>query len=302
MIQPAFLRPGSTIAIVAPSGVIAPEVVEKGINWLHNKGFQLRLGNHILNPHFQFAAEDSQRLADLQAAMNDPEVDAILAARGGYGMLRLIGKLDLTAFLRFPKWFCGFSDITAMHMLLNQYQVKSIHSCMLACLNENQKVPHSGEKLLQILQGELPVYEGETAADCIQGTASGELIGGNLSLLYSLRGTSYEPSVEGKILFIEDIGEYLYHIDRMLINLKLGGWFDDIAGLVVGHFSALKDHDLHFGKSYREIILEYTAHADYPVLFDFPAGHEDENVPLIIGQTTRLTVDADKWHLSQSGE
>lgn len=300
MIQARFLQTGSTIAIVAPSGVIAPEVVENGIKWLHEQGFQLRIGNHILNPHYQFAAEDSQRLADLQAAMNDPNVDAILAARGGYGMMRIMDKLDFTSFLRFPKWFCGFSDITAMHLLLNQLQVKSIHSCMLACLNNQAADPRSSNKLMQVLQGKFPDYQGETSLFSRPGLVSAELIGGNLSLIHALRGTPYEPSVKGKILFIEEIGEYLYHIDRMLLNLKLGGWFEDIAGLVVGHFSNLKDHDLGFGKSFREIIVEYTAHANYPVLFDFPAGHEDHNLPLVFGQQTLLEVSSVGWRLNQN--
>lgn len=298
MDQPAYLKPGSTIGIVAPAGVIAPDILENAIHFLEKQGFMVKIGAHVLDNHFQFAASDANRLADLQAMLDDPQVHAILAARGGYGLIRLLPMLNMNGFLRFPKWVCGFSDITALHCLVNQFEIPSIHSCMLACFSGNSEDKPGTQFLFQLLKGETVKYEGRANPFTRTGLVRAPIVGGNLSLLHALRGTAYEPDVEGKILFIEDIGEYLYHIDRMMMNLKLGGYFERISGLILGQFTALKDHDLRFGLSIDELLAEYTRELDIPVITNFPAGHAATNLPILLGKSASLFVSNDHWSLS----
>jgi len=298
MNQPAYLKPGSTIGIVAPAGVIAPEIVNNAIPFLEQQGFMVKMGAHVLDNHFQFAATDANRLTDLQAMMDDPEVHAILAARGGYGVLRLLPLLNMNGFLRFPKWICGFSDITALHCLMSQFDIPSLHSCMLACFTGKSEDLQGTGQLFKFLAGETVLYSGQTNSFAKSGRVKASIVGGNLSILYALRGTPFEPDIRGKILFIEDIDEYVYHIDRMLLNLKLGGWFDEIAGLIIGQFTSLKDHDLGFGLSINELLAEYTKELDIPVITDFPAGHAATNLPLAMGKPASMSVDNSQWTLS----
>ncbi len=292
MLQPGFLKQGSTIGIAAPAGVINPLVLEESLDYLRSKGYQLKLGKSLLDNHFQFAATDQKRLQDMQNLMNDPEVEAIIAARGGYGALRILPQLSFDSFLKKPKWVCGFSDITAIHCKLAMYGIQSIHSGMLASFTNKHQDLLGGEALLQMLSGQFQEYDDITYSPSRNGKVKAPVIGGNLSILYALRGTPYEPDVKGKILFIEDIGEQLYHLDRMLMNLKMGGWFDDIAGLIVGYFTDMKDHELGFGMTAEEIIASYISEYKYPVLFNFPAGHELPNFPLILGREVILDVDS----------
>jgi muramoyltetrapeptide carboxypeptidase len=294
MIFPSALKPGSTIGIIAPSGRINPDIVAPTCDFFQKLGYQVVLGNYIANNHFQFSATDEERLADLQSMLDSPDVDAIWCFRGGYGLIRIIDQLDFSQFLLKPKLFLGFSDITVMHACLqNKYGIGSIHSSMAKYLLETPFHNTDIQATINIIKGEMPEYQIIPNSLNRLGKAEGILTGGNLSLLYALRGTPYDFNPEGKILFIEDLNEYLYHLDRMMHNLKLGGVLAKISGLIVGQFSDMKDNDTPFGQTAYEIIRSAVDEYDYPVIFDFPAGHSVPNYPLYLGKTIAISSESD---------
>lgn len=291
MILPLNLKKGDKIRIVAPAGRIKKEFVLSGVEWLKQQGYNVKLGNHVLKEHYQFAGSDEERLSDMQEALDDKEAKAIICARGGYGSIRIIDKLDFSSFKRYPKWMVGFSDITVFHSVLNNLGVASIHGPML------RHFPKSGEKesesvksLFSILEGKKPVYKIENQALNRSGKVEAELVGGNLSIIYSLIGTTYELKVKGKILFIEDIGEHLYHTDRMIHSLKQSGKLGQLAGLIVGDFSKMKDSKNDFGQDVQDIIHEPVKEYNYPVCFGFPAGHDIKNLALAFGKKWELEI------------
>jgi len=290
MIPPA-IKAGNRIRIVAPAGKISAEKVDPGIELLRQSGFEVIVGKHVYAEQSQYAGADEQRAADLQEAIDDPLTKAIVCARGGYGSVRIIELVNFSGLKTNPKWLVGFSDITVLHSVFNKLGLCSIHGAMPGFYLQNGQVSESFTKLMDILSGKTLAFEFARHSLNRFGTASGELVGGNLSLLYSLAGTPYDLETTGKILFIEDISEYLYHLDRMMMNLKLGGKLENLAGLLVGSFTEMKDNDIAFGKTVNEIIYDAVKEYDFPVCFDFPAGHIDQNMPLVFGAKYRLEVD-----------
>jgi muramoyltetrapeptide carboxypeptidase len=291
MIIPKYLNPGDKIRIVSPAGKVSEENILPGIEWLQKQGFRVELGKHVFANHFQFAGTDHQRLNDLQTALNDPETAAIICSRGGYGTVRIIGKINCTEFKKYPKWLVGFSDITILHTCINNLGVSTIHGAMPRHFLDENKLPTENlESLMNLLKGEKVSYTIKPEMMNIPGTSEGELVGGNLSIISSLQGTKYEIDTDGKILFLEDIDEFLYHTDRMILQLKLSGKLDNLAGLIIGDFTDMKDNESPFGKTIHEIIAEAVEEFNYPVCFGFPAGHDKKNLALAFGKTWKLDV------------
>ena len=291
MVIPDFLKPNSRIRVVAPAGKVKRQFVSGSVAWLRSRGFEVVVGNHVFDVFNQFAGRDDDRRADLQDALDDPNATVIICARGGYGTARLIDRLDFSHFLENPKWLAGFSDITVLHNRLNNLGVASIHGAMLRHFNSrNGEVPEKIRSLFFLLEGGKPEYHAKYHKFNREGRTKAELAGGNLSIIYSLRGTPVDLKTNGKILFLEEVGEYLYHTDRMLRNLKLGGKLANLAGLVVGEFSKMKDNDSPYGKEAYEIIAEAVQEYDYPVCFGFPAGHGRKNLALAFGRQWELAV------------
>ncbi len=295
MIVPTPIYPGSKIRIVAPAGKVSEKYVIPAAQWLTDQGYNVVLGQHVFNRHFQFAGTDKQRLHDLQQAIDDSETDAIICARGGYGTVRIINQLDFSKFKENPKWLVGFSDITVIHACLNKLQVASIHATMPRYFfDENGNVTENLETLMHLLAGKPEAYTIDHQSNNKKGVAAAELVGGNLSIVSSLTGTKFDMDTNGKILFLEDIDEFLYHTDRMVNQLKLAGKLDQLVGLIVGDFTNMKDNDSPFGASVQEIILEAVKEFNYPVIFGFPAGHDQRNLALAFGKKYKIEVTDNK--------
>lgn len=290
MIVPPFLSPGDRIRIVAPAGKVQKDKVLPGIELLRDEGFEVILGRNVLNHQFQYSGTDQQRADDLQEAINDQEAKAIICARGGYGTVRLLEKLDFSPLLMNPKWLVGFSDITVLHSVLNKLGLASIHGAMPGFFLENKKPTRSFFSLMDMLKSGKSQIETPASALNRRGIISGELVGGNLSLIYSLQGTPWQLDTNGKILLIEDVGEYLYHLDRMMQNMRLAGQLKNLAGLVVGGFTEMKDNESPYGKTVEEIILESVKDYPFPVCFDLPVGHIPKNLSLMLGANYQLEV------------
>jgi muramoyltetrapeptide carboxypeptidase len=290
VIFPKYLQKGDRIRIVAPAGKVQKDKILPGIDLLVEEGFEVIVGKHVFGKHFQFSGTDQQRAFDLQEAINDERTKAIICARGGYGCVRLIEMINFEPLLKNPKWLVGFSDITVIHIILNKIGIASIHGAMPGFFIENKKPGRSFFSLIDALISGKSSFD--VAADPFnrRGTGLGELIGGNLSLLYSLQGTPWQLDTTGKILILEDVSEYLYHLDRMIMNLRIAGQFRHLAGLVVGGFTELKDNESPFGKTAAEIIVDAVRDYRYPVCFDFPIGHLPRNLSFISGGTYRLEV------------
>jgi len=295
MIIPPFLQKGDLIRIISPAGAINSDLIKGAEDCLTSWGLQVLKGENATRQEGRFAGNDNQRLHDLQEALDDAKCKAILCSRGGYGVVRLIDKINLDAFRLNPKWLIGYSDITMLHALLQREGYASIHGGMAKMLSglmdpESTGInPEPATFLHDILWGSLPEYTTQKHPLNRHGDVSGILTGGNLSILYSLRGTPYDHIPEGSILIIEDIGEKPYVIDRIMHNLKLGGILKGLSGLIVGQFSDYEE-DAEFGKSVYGIILEAVSDYSYPVCFDFPTGHVERNLPFIEGSIVRLNV------------
>jgi muramoyltetrapeptide carboxypeptidase len=290
MIIPPYLQPGDRIRIVSPAGKVQKDKVLPGIELLQEEGFDVILGKHIFDKFHQYAGNDVQRSSDLQEAINDSETKAIICARGGYGTVRLIEKLDFSPLLKNPKWLVGFSDVTVLHSVLNKLGLASIHGSMPGFFLENKKITRSFLSLIEVLSSGKSKIEVSGSSLNRKGICSGELVGGNLSLLYSLQGTPWQLETSGKILLIEDLSEYLYHLDRMMQNLRLAGQLKHLSGLIVGGFTEMKDNDSPFGKSAYEIIMEAVHDYNFPVCFDFPVGHIPRNLAILLGGNYLLEV------------
>ena len=287
---PPFLNPGDKIAMVSVAGNISFEVVEAARNLLESENFIVEIGAHALGTYHIFSGTDSERAQDMQHALDDMETKAIFFTRGGYGSLRTLMLLDWTNFFLRPKWLVGFSDITIFHSFLSKHSIASIHGVMSAHFFDHGVKSHSFVQLLALLRGNSLKYNISPDSLNRNGSASGMLVGGNLSLLQSLRGTALDLPLKGKVLFIEDISEYDYHIDRMMMNLKAGGALFALSGLLVGYFTDTKIGSAPFGSSAKEIILEAVSGYDFPVVFGFPAGHELPNYPLLMGSEISMEV------------
>lgn len=291
MIIPSYLSTNDTIGIVAPARKISMYEVQPTINWLNMNGFNVVLGEHLFAECNQFAGADELRRVDIQSFLDDSNVKAILCARGGYGSVRLIDELDFSRFLSHPKWFCGYSDVTVFHSHLNRLNCASLHSTMCINITQGDEDNENNRSLLRALKGEKLSYTFEHSPLNRYGLAEAEIVGGNLSILYSLLASSSDVKTDGKILFIEDLDEYLYHIDRMMMALKRSGKLANLAGLVVGGMSKMNDNTIPFGKNATEIVAEHCAEYDYPVAFNFPAGHIEQNVALKMGCKVKLIVE-----------
>lgn len=291
MIIPPKLKPGFKIRIVSPSGKIDEKHVLPAVEWLKTQGYTVELGKHVFAQHFQFAGTDDQRLEDLQIALDDLETEVILCSRGGYGTVRIIDKLDFTRFLEKPKWVVGFSDISIIHSCLNKLGAATLHGVMPRYFFDAEGQPSEDLKsMISIITGGKVIYSIVSTKYNRLGNAEAELVGGNLSIVSSLHGTDYELDTTGKILFLEDIDEFLYHTDRMVYQLKLSGKLDNLAGLILGDFTDMKDNESPFGKTVHEIILDAVKEFNYPVCFGFPAGHNTKNLALSFGQNWELDI------------
>ncbi len=291
MTVPQEIKEGDFIAIVAPAGKINKEQVIPAAEWLGSQDYRIQLGDFVFDQHHQFAGTDQNRITDFQKAIDDSEIAAILCARGGYGTGRIIDNLDFSQFIKCPKWIVGYSDITVLHSHLNNLGIASIHGVMPGhFLRKNGEPSNKLKSLLFVLSGGKPEYTVEPNSKNREGNINGKLVGGNLSILYGLRGTKFDIDFTNKILFIEDVGENLYHIDRMMQNFKQGGVFNKIAGLVVGDFSKMKDSKVPFGKDAYEIISEAVFDYTFPICFGFPAGHAEKNEALVFGVEWQLNV------------
>jgi muramoyltetrapeptide carboxypeptidase len=293
MIRPHYLKAGDTVAVVAPAGILKhdAEVIQKTKVLLNSWGLEVTFGNHLQTKAHHFAGTDIQRSSDLQWALDQPNIKAIWCARGGYGTLRIIDDLNFKRFKTHPKWIIGYSDVTVLHNAVNNLGYESLHAMMCINLNEDRvDIKQSIETLKAALFGKLKTYEIDGNTNNRLGDTSGSLIGGNLSLLAATLGSVTSLNTESKIIFIEEIGEYKYHIDRQLQSLKRAGYFKHCAGVIIGDMSQLKANTPAWGQSVEALILEVLKDTDVPVAFGFPAGHELENLALYFGRTIQLNV------------
>lgn len=289
---PPYLNTGDTIAVVAPAGKINPEIIKSAALILQSWGLKVIDGKHSGQVYFSFAAADKERRQDFQQMLDDPNVKAILCARGGYGSARIIDDLDFSGFLKNPKWIIGFSDITVFHSHLNSnFRIETLHATMSAGLVSEKSSPDTLQSLKDALFGKTISYTIPFHPLSRKGKSLAELCGGNLAIICSLIGTPSALKTKGKILFIEEIGENLYRIDRMINQLKRAGMLSHLAGLIVGGLTDIPNKKEDYGKSAEDIILEAVADFDFPVCFGFPAGHQDDNRALIFGRTVELVVD-----------
>ncbi|WP_418264335.1 S66 peptidase family protein [Flavobacterium faecale] len=292
MITPPYLQKGDTIAIVSTARKNNVDNLKPTIDLLHRWGLEVVIGKTIGLEEHQLAGTDEERAADFQEQMDNPNIKAIWCVRGGYGTVRIIDLLDFTKFKEHPKWIIGFSDVTVLHNHLNTMGYKSIHGIMPISVAKASK--DAVESMRIVLFGEKLSYEIPPHAMNRLGKASGELVGGNLSILYSLFGSDSAIDCTGKILFIEDLDEYLYHIDRMMMNLRRNGCLESINGILVGAMSSMKDNDIPWGKNALEIIDDVTKRYNIPIVFNFPAGHIQDNRALILGNTITMDVNETK--------
>jgi len=300
-IIPPFLRPGDTIGITCPAGYMPPENAQTCIETLPAWGYRVRIGSTLRSSSDNyFSGTDEERIADLQQLLYAPEIKAILCARGGYGISRIIDRLDFTRFRQSPKWIIGFSDITLLHThILTRYGIATLHAPMAGAFNNGGATGPGVDSLRRTLTGERLAYQAPSHSFNRPGKASGPLVGGNLALLAHSIGSPSEPDTRGSILFLEDVGEYLYNIDRMLRQLQRAGKLNHLAGLLIGGFTELKDTTRPFGATVEEIIREVVGDSPYPVAFDFPVSHGKENVALKIGVSCNLQVGPGGTSLSE---
>lgn len=286
MTSPAYLKKGDAVSIVSTARKIARTELDAAIHILEQWGLTVHLGETPGAAYHQFAGTDDERTSDFNAALGNPDIKAIICARGGYGTVRIIDRLDLT---NCSKWVVGYSDVTVLHSHLTQgHNCPSIHGTMP--INFANNTEQALNSLRAALFGEPLAHECSAHALNRVGNCTGEVVGGNLSILYSLMGSKSELDTTGKILFIEDLDEYLYHVDRMMQNLKRAGKLANLAGLIVGGMSDMNDNEVPFGLTAEEIILETVKAYDYPVCFGFPAGHIDDNRALYMNKKATLEV------------
>jgi muramoyltetrapeptide carboxypeptidase len=288
---PPFLTRGDLVALVATARKITLEELEGAVKQLEEAGFRVRFGDTIGLVNNQLAGSDAERAADFNKQLADPEVKAILCARGGYGSVRMVDGVDWSLLRVHPKWIIGFSDVTVLHAHAQKNTgIATLHAEMAFNFGKDGKDPRSCTALLQVLQGQKIDYPLVPHRYNRGKSLQGELIGGNLSVLYSLLGSSSMPDFRGKILFLEDLDEYLYHIDRMMMGLKRAGKLEGLAGLIVGGMTDMKDNAIAFGRDAEQIVFDAVDEYGYPLLFGFPAGHTALNMPVIFGEEIELRI------------
>lgn len=286
MIKPLPLHKGDTIGLVAPARKISKKELKTAVEIIESRGYQIFAGEHLFDNDGQFAGNDANRTEDFREMILNPNIKAILAVRGGYGSVRIVDQLPLISLLSRPKWIAGYSDLTVFHNHINNLGVQTLHSSMP--INFSTNTSEALDSLFDILEGKLPNYNLGNHVLNRPGKVRGTLVGGNLSVLYSLLGSASFPKTQHPILFLEDLDEYLYHIDRMMMALKRSGFLRNISGLVVGAMTDMHDNTVPFGKTAEEIIREAVEEYHFPVAFNFPAGHISDNRALIMGGTVEL--------------
>lgn len=295
--QPHFLKKGDTIGILSTARKINEEALIPAIELAESWGLQVLLGKTIGASVHQYAGSDELRSEDFQDMLDNPTIKAIWCAKGGYGTVRMIDAIDFSAFKKHPKWIIGYSDITVLHAHINAIEISTMHASIAQ--NIEKKTQATRDTLKEALFGNtMPLnYESQNHYNRL-GEATGTLVGGNLSVLYSLLGSPSMFQPENSILFIEDIDEMLYHIDRMMQNLKRSGFLKTLAGLVVGGMTDMRDNIIPFGKTANQIIAEAVSEYNFPVCFDFPAGHIDDNIAMVLGSQIKLKVEATSCSIS----
>lgn len=299
MVTPPYLKPGDKVGIVSTARKVSMEELQAAIDCFKSWGLEVALGDNLFKQSNQFAGTDEERVADFQRMLDDESIKAIMCARGGYGTVRIIDKLDFSHFIESPKWICGFSDITVLHSHIHQnFGIETVHSVMPFSIGRIGADTEAVTSLKKVLFGEEITYQFPGHELNRVGDVSGILVGGNLSILYSLLGSASDLDTTDKILFIEDLDEYLYHVDRMMQNMKRNGKLSALKALVVGGMSDMRDNPIGFGKSAIEIVADTVKEYDYPVCFNAPAGHIDDNRSLIMGGEISLRVQEHESELA----
>ena len=286
---PPYLKEGDKIALISTARKISSDELQTAIECIKSWDLDVVLGKHLFNSHHQFSGKDDERTKDLQSMLDNPEVKAVLCVRGGYGTVRIIDDIDFSHFQKNPKWLAGFSDITVLHSHIHKLNVASLHSTMPISFSTN--TTESIKSLKDALFGKHLSIEIDLHPFNRFGEVKGQIVGGNLSILYSLMGSPSDLNTDGKILFIEDLDEYLYHIDRMMMNLKRSGKLSNLKGLIVGGMTKMNDNTIPFGKDAESIIKDVVSEYNYPLCFGFPAGHVKDNRALKLGVIAELKVD-----------
>ena len=294
--RPPYLQAGDSIAIVAPAGILKDRkgTIQKAIELAENWGLYVVLGEHVFRQNNHFAGTDVERAADFQEALDNKSIKAIWTARGGYGSVRILDLLDFTKFKEHPKWIIGYSDITALHNHIHNLEIETMHGMMATSLEEKpEQIMQTIASFKRALFGEELRYliplsiHNRSVLSSLKNGIEGQIVGGNLSILTSMLGSNSQLSTDGKILFIEEIGEYKYSIDRMLQSLKRAGYFTKVKAVIIGNISAIKKNSTKWGTSIEQLILAVVPE-DVPVFFDFPAGHEADNRTIIFGRNVQL--------------
>lgn len=289
LIMPEYLKKGDTVGILATARKIDLATLEPGIKLLESWGLKVVIGKTIGKEQNQLAGADWQRATDFQEMLDNPGIKAIWAAKGGYGTVRIVDRIDFTNFKKKPKWVVGFSDVTVLHSHINNMDIGTLHAIM--AISAKTATPEAIESFRKALFGEKLEYHIPAHPFNKNGKAQGELVGGNLSVLYSIQGSKSAVDMKGKILFLEDLDEYLYHIDRMMMNLKRNGSLDGVKGIIIGGMTSMNDNDIPWGKDALEIIQDIVKDLKIPVAYNFPAGHIKDNRALILGKNVTFEVN-----------
>ncbi|PCH74815.1 MAG: LD-carboxypeptidase [Flavobacteriaceae bacterium] len=293
LVRPPYLKKGDTIALLSPAGILRSkkDVITKAIKVMESWGLHVVIGENMYNQNHHFAGTDAQRTQDFQEALDNPSIKAIWTARGGYGTVRILDGLDYTKFIKKPKWIIGYSDITALHNQIHNLGFETIHGMM--AVNFGTKPALISETIATFKKavfGEDLKYTLPASTYNREGKAQGQLVGGNLTLLHCMLGSKTSLDTTDKILFIEEVGEYVYHVDRMLQSLKRAGYFKHVKGVIMGDISRIRKNPTPFGKTVEEVVLDNLKGLNIPVAFGMPAGHKDKNVALILGRKVTMTV------------
>ena len=289
ILTPTYLRQGDKIGLISTARKISKEELQVAIEHIESWGLKIKFGENLFNSYHQFSANDNKRTKDLQTMLDDDNIKAIICARGGYGTVRLIDKINFSKFQKNPKWIVGFSDVTVLHSHIHNLKIASLHSTMPVNFSNNNLA--SIKSLKDALFGKSINVKAKHHPLNRFGESIGQVVGGNLSILYSLIGSPSDINTDGKILFLEDIDEYLYHIDRMMISLKRSGKLSNLKGLIIGGMTKMNDNNISFGKDAESIIFDTVSEFNYPMCFEFPAGHIKNNRSIKLGLRAKLKVD-----------